>query len=111
MDWFGTSVTGPSTWVWFVGWSLTTITFVKVMLPALLTTPEKASKPPGGTGLAGQFFVTTKRGRGRIGQSADWIAFTFVPLQMLLPLAVTVSRMFVSQMSVGTRYEPAKLAF
>jgi succinoglycan biosynthesis protein ExoM len=26
--------------------------------------------------LIRQFFVTTKRGRGRIGQSADWIAFT-----------------------------------
>src|SRR2546422_5436904 len=35
--------------------------------------------------------------------SDDWLALTFVPLQILIPRAVTVPRRFVAQVSVGTR--------
>ena len=80
------------------------------MLPALLTVPENASNPPGATGLAGQFFVTTSKGVGWIGQEVDWLALILVPPQTLIARAVIVSRRFVAQVSVGTRYEPVKFA-
>src|SRR5258705_120974 len=74
-----------------------------MMSPALLTLPEKTSSPPGDTGCGGQFFVTTRRGRGTMGHCAESLALTSAPLQRLLPRAVSVSARSWAQRSVGTR--------
>src|SRR5260221_4456402 len=41
--------------------TLVTVTLVRVILPAFEIVPEIIIVPPGGTGFAGQFFVTTTR--------------------------------------------------
>src|SRR5688572_11983640 len=103
-------MTGPSTGVLLVGWSLTTRTFVRVTLPALLTVPLKFSTPPGGTGLTGQCFVTARRGVATIGHPPVLLSLIIAPLQPLILRAVIVSVVLVMQVSSGTRYEPVKPA-
>src|SRR2546426_537518 len=73
---------------------LVTVTLVSVMLPQLLTVPEMASVPPGGTGLAGQFFVTAMQGVLVPGQLAVAWAVTMRPSHLSTPRAFTVSFFF-----------------
>src|SRR5260370_21076498 len=98
----GARVTGPKTGVLFVGRSLTTITLVKVMLPALLTDPLKMARPPGTTGLAGQYLATAILGVVIPGQSLKALAVTKRPKHLSLPLAMNVSRYCPPESISGT---------
>ena len=71
-----------------VGWSFTTTTLVRVMLPLLLTLPVKTSKLPGATGLAGQVLVTRMEGVVTAVQVAEALSVTLLPHRLF---AVTVS--------------------
>jgi hypothetical protein len=57
------------------------------------------SKPPGLTGLAGQFWVIAKSGVVVSGQAVEALAVTPIDVQASLPLAVTV--LLTEQASVG----------
>src|SRR5215471_15063732 len=103
----GARVNGPITGVLLLGWLSTTTIPCNVILPALLTVPLKRSGWPSGTGAGGQFFVIVMRGRTRVGQAALELAVTFVPLQMLAPVAMRVSK--YSQQFGGTSSLPIKL--
>src|SRR5260370_723896 len=90
--WPGARVIGPSTGVLFVGRLFTTITLVRVMVPALLTVPENIARPPGATGFAGQCLITEILGLVMPGQSLKSVAVTIRPKHLSAPLAFTVSR-------------------
>jgi hypothetical protein len=57
----GGNVSGPTTSV-FAGTSFDTKTDAKVTLPTFVIVPRNVSKPPGGTGLTGQDFVSFSLG-------------------------------------------------
>ena len=89
----GASDVGPNTrWDWpMAAITLVTVTFVKVMLPAFDTVPEITIVPPGGTGLAGQFFTTKIAGEFVPGQNCVLLLVTTRPKHLSAPLAITVS--------------------
>ncbi len=73
-----------------------TTTFVKAMLPALLTLPLYVSKPPGTTGLTGQFWVIVISGVVVMGQ-VETTVLVAAP-QTAKPMAV---EMLVEEQLVG----------
>src|ERR1017187_3601707 len=80
-------------------WLLVTTMLFKVMLPALLRLPVKVSRPPGLTGLIGQFWVIAKSGVVMIGQMVVAVLVTPTP-QRLWAMAVDV---LVLEQLVGAR--------
>src|SRR5256885_830514 len=84
---------GPSTSELALGWSFTTVTPVRLILPALLTMPLYFNWSPGPTVFhtsVEQILVTTSRGRVSTGHVAVCVSVTVVPVQMSLPVALTV---------------------
>ena len=90
--WLGAKAIGPSKSVLAAGWSSYTNTLVKVMLPALLTTPVMVATPPGTTGIAGQFFTTKSRGEFVPGHDFVSLSATSWPAETLRALAANVDR-------------------
>ena len=64
---------------------------LRVTLPALRIVPLKASRPPGVTGLVGQFKVIAMLGTVRIGHVAETVVESRMPVLASLPVAVRVS--------------------
>ena len=82
---------GPSTRVLTFGWLLKTRTFVKVMLPGLLTNPPKTTELPAVTGPGGQVSVRLMAGVERIGQVTETVFVTAAPVLESMPVTVRVS--------------------
>src|SRR3954468_12992239 len=84
---------GPNTAEPPLGWSLTTVTSTRVILPALLTMPLYFNRSPGwlpAEESGEQTLVTTSRGRVSTGQVAVWMSVTIAPEQKSLPVALRV---------------------
>ena len=78
---------GPSTAVFGAGWLLTTITLVRLTLPAFTSVPENTRIPPGATGTGGQSLVMMMAGAVMIAH-VELAVFVTGVLQKLVALAV-----------------------
>jgi len=101
----GASVPIVNTGVLAAGRSLTTTTFVSVILPLLLTVPPKLKDPPGATRLVEQFIVTRIWDAVRMGQEELTESVTATP-QMLV--ARTVELLLTEQTFAATVKLPVK---
>lgn len=85
----GASEPKLNTTVFGAGWLLTTLIFVKIMFPALLTLPPYMTRLPGVPGLTGQVCLTEMSAVVTNGQSMETLAPTPNPAHCSLPLTLT----------------------
>jgi hypothetical protein len=65
---------------------------MSAMFPELLTTPLYTNNWPSGTGLGGQNLINDILGVVIVGHVAVALAITLLPVQMLAPVAISVSK-------------------
>src|ERR1043165_187624 len=80
------------------------------MSPPLLTVPEKASRPPGGTGFGGQSCLTTSRGVTITGHDCVTLVTVLLPLQTFFAVAVKVCDTFAEHAPGGTTKLPSNVS-
>ena len=83
-----------------VDWTSTTVTFVRAILPELLTVPVNVTKPPARTGPAGGVRVIAMAEAVVMGQVIVAIFVTVFPVQKSMPVAV---EMLAEEQLLGAR--------